>query len=119
MSYSSLKCFNKTKVTSAIESIGEKGLSHGDVKPENILLKRDHAGKLSVRVADFGMAGIIGGTPLFMAPEVLKKSIPFQSDIYSLGISILFTVVDIHLAFKLYLLPGMLNKSRSIENFCS
>jgi serine/threonine protein kinase len=100
-------------VTSAIKSIGEKGFSHGDVKPENILLKRDENGHLSVRVADFGMAGIIGGTPLYMAPEVLKKSIPFVSDIYSLGISLLFSVVDIQLAFKLYLIPGLKDLTRA------
>ena len=102
----------RIKVTSAIEAIGEKGLSHGDVKPENILLKRDSVtDEFSVRLADFGMAGIIGGTPLFMAPEVLKKSIPYFSDIYSLGISILFTVYEIQLAFKLFLIPGLVKEN--------
>ena len=95
------------QVASAIQAIGDQNLSHGDVKPENILLKRESAtGSFSVRLADFGLAGIVGGTPLFMAPEVLTKSIPYFSDIYSLGISILITIYDLQLAFRLFLIPG-------------
>ena len=82
-------------------------------------MKRDDDGKLSVRVADFGMTGIVGGTPLYMAPEVLKTSIPFLSDIYSLGISLLLSVVEIQLAFQLYLLPSNKITKRPILIFLS
>ena len=97
---------NQIQVNAAIKAMGEQGLCHRDIKPQNILLKRDEIGKLSVRVADFGLSGFSGGTPLYNPPEALTKSVPFASDIYSLGITILFTLFDAELAFKLYLMPG-------------
>lgn len=100
---------NKIKVNAAIKAMGEQGLCHRDIKPQNILLKRDENGKLSVRVADFGLSGFSGGTPLYNPPEALTKSVPFASDIYSLGITILFTLFEAELAFKLYLMPGKYN----------
>lgn len=69
---------------------------HRDIKPENILVMDD---KWSVKLADFGLAKIIGedsfttslcGTPSYVAPEVLKNSVPRQYskpvDIWSLGV---------------------------------
>ena len=93
-------------MNAAIKAMGERGLCHRDIKPENILLKRDSSGVLSVRVADFGLTGFSGGTPLYNPPESMIKSIPFASDIYSLGITMLVTLFETELAFKLFLMPG-------------
>ncbi len=67
---------------------------HRDIKPGNIMLRRDGA----VKVMDFGLAkdvttesqltvgGQIIGTPYFMSPEQCEgKQLDGRSDIYSLG----------------------------------
>jgi eukaryotic-like serine/threonine-protein kinase len=66
-------------------------MTHGDIKPANILYDRNG----SAKVADFGLArfkgekpkpGEIWGTPYYVAPEVVKGQAPNAgSDIYSLG----------------------------------
>jgi serine/threonine protein kinase len=66
-----------------------RGVYHGDLKPNNVLLSR--AGE--VKVIDFGLARIRGetnkriqGTPEYMAPEQVKHSmINERTDIYNLG----------------------------------
>lgn len=69
----------------------ERGVVHGDIKPDNILLPWHGRAKL----VDFGLARRIlhpglerfGGTPGYMAPEVLSShSATSQSDLYSAGV---------------------------------
>jgi serine/threonine protein kinase len=71
--------------------VHERGIVHSDVKPENLFL--DDAG---VRLLDFGLARTssltsihpFGGTPPYMAPEVLLGKAPPgpSSDIYAAGV---------------------------------
>ena len=63
-----------------LKYLHERNIVHRDIKPENILLVDQD---LSVKVADFGLAKIIGeesftttlcGTPSYVAPEILENS---------------------------------------------
>lgn len=79
------------QVIRGLQAANAAGMTHGDIKPANILYNR--AG--SAKVADFGLArfkgekpkpGEVWGTPYYVAPEVVKGQAPDAgSDIYSLG----------------------------------
>ncbi|CAG5110487.1 Oidioi.mRNA.OKI2018_I69.chr2.g4886.t1.cds [Oikopleura dioica] len=112
-----MKKLEQKLVNAAIKAIGEQGLCHRDIKPQNILLKRNEHGILSVKVADFGLSGFSGGTPLYNPPESTTGSIPFASDIYSLGITMLFTLFESDLAFKMYLMPETATNANSYSTF--
>jgi eukaryotic-like serine/threonine-protein kinase len=80
----------------------EKGIIHGDIKPENIMLTPGNR----VKILDFGVARRVwraaapddatksmqtmtasGGTPAYMAPEVLlQQPDDGRSDIFSIGL---------------------------------
>lgn len=87
------------KICEALQFAHERGIVHRDIKPENILL--DKQGR--VKIADFGIAKILGattagasltgakdviGTPHYMAPEQIEKptKVDHRADIYSLGV---------------------------------
>jgi serine/threonine protein kinase len=79
------------QVIRGLQAASAAGMTHGDIKPANILYDRSG----NAKVADFGLArfsgekpkpGEIWGTPYYVAPEVVKGQAPNEgSDIYSLG----------------------------------
>jgi serine/threonine-protein kinase len=90
-----------TQCCEGLEAAHEKGIIHGDIKPENIMLTPE----LRVKILDFGVARrafranptdetrsmetmtASGGTPAYMAPEVLlQKPDDGRSDLFSLGL---------------------------------
>jgi serine/threonine protein kinase/Flp pilus assembly protein TadD len=102
------------QVALGIRAAHNKGITHRDLKPDNIILTKDDDGYLLVKVVDFGMAklkekafadttltdpGTIIGTLSYMSPEQCQGAeIDARSDIYSLGI-IFFELVAGHRPF--------------------
>ena len=80
------------EICEAVQHAHDLGIQHRDLKPSNILV--DNQGE--PQVADFGLAKmteevrrsttVVGGTPYYMAPEMLKRRGDQRSDIYSLGV---------------------------------
>jgi serine/threonine protein kinase len=81
------------KILEGLNHIHLKGVIHRDIKPENILLDST----LSPKIADFGISTIFrkkqsirdtGGTPIYLAPEVIRAEgdVCFNTDVWSCGI---------------------------------
>ena len=87
------------QVALALHYAHQKGIGHRDIKPGNIIVQPDD----QVKITDFGIAhiedpsaaeqtqaGVILGSPAYMAPEqVMGASVDGRTDLYSLG-SILY-----------------------------
>jgi tetratricopeptide (TPR) repeat protein/predicted Ser/Thr protein kinase len=90
-----------TQCCEGLQAAHEKGIIHGDIKPENIMLTPGNR----VKILDFGVARrawssdptdatksletmtATGGTPAYMAPEVLlQQRDDGRSDIFSIGL---------------------------------
>ncbi|MCY2931648.1 MAG: SUMF1/EgtB/PvdO family nonheme iron enzyme [Planctomycetota bacterium] len=88
-------------VAKALSAASEVGLIHGDVKPGNIML--DEKGR--AKLVDFGIARFGGGrtneldalgTPYYASPEqVLRKSVDFRTDMYSLGATLFHALTGV------------------------
>ncbi len=111
---SPLQALNAARaVAEGLHFLHERGVIHGDIKPENLLVPlhalrgtnpRDRlqgvAGKLesatidagieALKLADFGLSvapgeRALGGTPAYMPPEALDRPLDARADIFSLG----------------------------------
>jgi eukaryotic-like serine/threonine-protein kinase len=90
-----------TQCCEGLQAAHEKGIIHGDIKPENIMLTPGNR----VKILDFGVARrawssdpdiatksmetmtASGGTPAYMAPEVLlQQPDDGRSDLFSIGL---------------------------------
>ena len=90
------------QVASALGSAHARGLVHRDVKPGNVIIRRDMRGVgWRVKLLDFGAAklassdqkltqsGQVLGTPEYMAPEQLMgEAVDHRADIYGLGVTV-------------------------------
>ncbi len=86
------------QMAQALAAAHEHGIVHGDVKPENLMVRPDGY----IKVLDFGLArqlmateqaestnpsGVLGGTLNYMSPEQTRGERPTRaSDIFSLGL---------------------------------
>ncbi|XP_059050365.1 serine/threonine-protein kinase ULK3-like isoform X2 [Achroia grisella] len=82
------------QLASALKFLREKGVVHMDLKPHNLLLHKDSDGKYILKVADFGFAQLTSeaggggarGSPLYMAPEVVRGRYDARADLWSVGV---------------------------------
>lgn len=90
-----------TQVSSAVKHLHDSNYAHQDIKPSNILMKRNGEGGLTAKLADLGTAkymretgsqvgykGVVW-TPGYIDPHVASGKSPASpaSDIYSLGVT--------------------------------
>jgi len=103
-----------SELCSALEALEHAGLVHRDIKPANVVMEADSRAVL----ADFGLGmrrRLLDpnemkhgwGTPLFMAPSLLRGGTPtFRTDLYAVGVTLLWALTG-RAPFKALTLQGL------------
>ena len=91
-------CWLTQRTLNALYYLHSKGIIHGDVKPNNIIVQPSIHNAILV---DYGLSSIrpratssaIGYTTIFAAPEILEGKPPLpESDLYSLGLTMAYAL---------------------------
>jgi len=87
------------QIGKGINELHKAGIAHRDIKPENLMITKD----LKIKIIDLGYGLTLSGrkqdgytntrlgTPMYMAPEIFDKTIPYQgqdADIFAFGVSL-------------------------------
>ncbi len=86
------------QINAGLKIMIDKGKAHRDLKPENILFSytNDKKTDFIVKISDFGLSkdltsktketSSLGGTPYYIAPEILEGKYSNKCDLYSIGV---------------------------------
>jgi len=99
------------QIARSLREAHKAGMIHRDLKPANVMLLQDETDSEMVKVLDFGLvksllpdgplsptdteltqAGVLLGSPLYMAPEQARNEADARSDIYALGVLLYQTI---------------------------
>ncbi len=99
------------QIARSLREAHKAGMIHRDLKPANVMLLQDETDSDMVKVLDFGLvksllpdgplsptdteltqAGVLLGSPLYMAPEQARNEADARSDIYALGVLLYQTI---------------------------
>jgi serine/threonine-protein kinase len=112
------------QVADALSAAHSLGTVHRDIKPDNIIVKRQADGTELAKIVDFGIAraievaeseqvtraGFVVGNPKYMSPEQLTgEPVDARTDLYSLG-CVLYELLAGRSAFSATSGPAMLTK---------
>lgn len=85
--------FYMSQICDALQMTHSKGIIHRDIKPDNILISKDHIAKITdfgivhIEEATFTPTGAVIGTPRYMSPEQVQGiHLDGRADLYSAGI---------------------------------
>ncbi|HEY2409399.1 MAG TPA: serine/threonine-protein kinase [Polyangiaceae bacterium] len=107
------------QVASGLEALHEAGITHCDIKPENLFVLGQLDQEPVIKILDFGLAAVAGyqgpeealevrGTAQYMAPEqALGDHVDARTDVYALGV-VMFRALTGHLPFDLKLSATLL-----------
>ncbi|HEY6477582.1 MAG TPA: serine/threonine-protein kinase [Polyangia bacterium] len=94
LGFSELAALISVEVCRALGHAHGLGVIHRDVKPENVMIRKDGL----IKLMDFGIAQVLDfqrmtvtgqllGSPAYMAPEIIEgKPLDFRTDVFSVGI---------------------------------
>jgi tRNA A-37 threonylcarbamoyl transferase component Bud32 len=94
LGFSEVAALIAVEVCHALAHAHSLGVIHRDVKPENVMIRKDGL----IKLMDFGIAQVLDfqrmtvtgqllGSPAYMAPEIIEgKPLDFRTDVFSVGI---------------------------------
>ena len=94
LGFSEVAALIAVEICQALGHAHSLGVIHRDVKPENVMIRKDGL----IKLMDFGIAQVLDfqrmtvtgqllGSPAYMAPEIIEgKQLDFRTDVFSVGI---------------------------------
>ncbi len=109
-----------TQVGAGLDAAKQAGVTHRDMKPQNLFLTRNDDGASVWKVLDFGVSKLAGqetltrdqlvGTPEYMAPEQASgKRVDHRADLYGLA-AVLYRCLVARAPFSDESLPALVHK---------